>query len=263
MTYEDRSHLHTKTSFLVRSFFAIVTLIGLLMGAVVHADPADQTGDTQLNPDTDPPVVTTNIADGQELSGTVPIVETIYEDSPQEYAIKLANPDGSDVIVNGATVGVIQNPAIGDELTFGWDTTTVANGMYQVVLSARDQAGNSQTKTIQVSVNNPETPPTYPPITSELTPIPDQALAPPRLTPPKTTPPPTSAAQPDKVLGEQIDDQLARRLPETAIPRQTPRNPADTCARFFGVCWYYSVPATVAVSAGALWLYRLRNRGEA
>jgi len=260
MTYEERNPAHSKAAFLVRFFFAIVSLAGLLMGAVVHADPADQTGDAQLNSDTDPPVITTNITDDQILSGTVPIIETIYEDSPQEYAIRLANLDGSDVVVDGAPIGITQNPASGGELRFNWDITMVANGLYQIVLSAHDQSGNSQTKTVQVNVNNQATPPAYPPITPELTPIPSQAVTPPPKTAPKTTQPPANATRPNKVLGAQSDDQLAHRLPDTTTADQAPQSAANTCARFFGVCWYYSVPATVAVSAGALWLYRLRNR---
>lgn len=259
MTYEERNSLHTTTSFLVRLFLAIVTLIGLLIGGVVHADPADQTGDTQLAPDTDPPVITTNITDDQVLSGTVPIVETIYEDSPLEYAIRLKNTDGSDVTVNNDAVGITQNPASGGELKFDWDTTTVANGLYQIVLSARDQAGNSQTKVMQVNVNNPVAPPTYPPITSELTPIPDQAVTPPHSISPKITKPPVSPAKPSQTLGAKTDE-LAHRLPEATTPQPETQSPASTCARFFGVCWYYSVPVTVVMSAGALWLYRLRNR---
>jgi hypothetical protein len=268
MTYEQRSPLPTVASFLVRFFIALLTLASLLVGAVVYADPAsDQPGDAQLNPDTDSPVVTTNIIDDQVLSGTVPIIETVYEDAPQEYAIKLLNTDGSDVIVNDASVGVTQNPASDGELRFEWDTTTVANGTYQIVLSASDQTGNSQTKTIRISVNNQPTPPAYPPITSELTPIPEQAVTAPHSSAPKAKTkaapsPPASATKPSEILGDQIESQLAHRLPEVAAPEQVSQDPANTCARFFGVCWYYSVPVTAVVSAGALWLYRLRNRAS-
>lgn len=264
MIYQERSKFRPAIPFLVSIFLAITTLASVLVGQVVRADPAvdptDQTGDQQLSDDTDPPVVTTNITDGQILSGTVPIVETVYETNPLEYSITVVDANGSEMIVNGQPIGAVQNPASGDQLTYEWNTTVVPNGTYQVVLKASDQFGNLQTQPVQVTVNNQLTPPVYPPITSELTPIPQQVLAPPHPTVPKTAPPPARPSQPTKVLDAQTDNQLAHRLPQASVPQPELQNLSNVCARFFGVCWYYSVPATVAVSAGALWLYRLRNR---
>lgn len=266
MKYQERSKFRPATSFLLSFFLAMTALASAAMGPVVYADPAvdpvadpaDQS-DTQLSDDTDPPVVTTNIIDNQVLAGTVPIVETVYDTNPQEYAIKILDTNGMDVMVNGLPVGAILNPASGTELTFNWDTTTVANGQYKIVLSASDQAANSFITTVQVSVANQPTPPVYPPITPELTPIPQQAVTPPHLTAPKTTPPPPSQPQPTEILGARTD-KLVHSMPQTAATQPHLQDLPDTCAKFFGVCWYYSVPATTAISAGALWLYRLRNR---
>lgn len=265
MIYQERSStLRATASFLVRLFLAVLALVSVPAGTV-HADTpvdGDQTGDAQLSDDTDPPIVTTNLSDGQVLTGTVPVIETIYETNPQEYAIKVTNTDGTEVMVNGVPVGVIQNPASGTELRYDWDTTTVANGSYQVVLSAIDQSENSQTLPVQVTVNNQPTPPAYPPITAELTPIPPQVVAPPRSMQPKKVTPPADGPPPTNVLGDKTNsDKPAQRLQNIAatIP-EVPALATRTCATFFGLCWYYSVPATLVMSAAVIGFYRFHNR---
>lgn len=263
MIYQKRSSTLRKiSSFLVSFFLGILVITGLFSGTV-HADPPiEQTGDTQLSEDIDPPVVTTNLSDGQVLSGTVPIIETVYETNPLEYAIKITNVDGTDVVVDGAPVGAVQNPATEDELRFDWDTTLVANGNYQVVFKAIDQSGNSQTLPIQVTVNNLPEPPAYPPITSELTPIPEQALTLPRKTSPPKVSSPANTAQSADILGAKTNgEQLAQRLQNPAVVMpELQKGPADACATLFGVCWYYSVPTTLVMSAAAVWFYRFRSR---
>lgn len=261
MYQESGSTLRTTTSFLVRFFLAVLALASLFT-SIVRADlPTDQTSDAQLADDADSPIVTSNLNDGQTLTDTVPVVETIYEANPQEYTIRVANTDGTDVVVGGVPVGVTQNPASSGELRFDWDTTKVANGNYQVIMSARDTSDNTYTLTIQVVVSNQPTPPTYPPITSELTPIPQQAVIPPRTATPSKVTSPTNNSQPANVLGMKTKDQLAQRVQPTAtIIPVFPDSTAQTCATFFGLCWYYSVPATVVMSAAAVGIYRLRNR---
>ncbi|MBP9852736.1 MAG: hypothetical protein QG629_581 [Patescibacteria group bacterium] len=97
------------------------------------------------------PVVTANVTDNQELTGTVNVVETVVEANPAAYNIRVLTSTGASVAI---TPGAYQSPVSGSTLSYSWDTTKVADGTYKLQFSARDKAGNSTTIFKTVVVKN-------------------------------------------------------------------------------------------------------------
>jgi thermitase len=88
-----------------------------------------------------PMVLITSPAGGAVLSGASAIQVSASDNVAVTSVI---------VTANGTTVG----SATAAPYTFNWNTTTVPNGVYALIATAKDAAGNVQTTSISVSVSN-------------------------------------------------------------------------------------------------------------
>lgn len=105
---------------------------------------------------TAPVVAITSPSAAKPLRGTVTINGTVSDANPDHYYLVVENSKGQVVYgpgtVNQATVSSVS-----------WNTKSVADGTYTIILAARDKAGNKDTATMTVTVDN--TPPAAPTIT--------------------------------------------------------------------------------------------------
>lgn len=100
------------------------------------------------------PVVTTNLVDGQVLTGVVKISEFIDEKYPKAYNIRILDAAGRAVQIDGKNAGAYDAKNLNGELSVDLDTTKMPDGMYKIQFSATDLAGHSVTKYIVVHVDN-------------------------------------------------------------------------------------------------------------
>jgi hypothetical protein len=92
--------------------------------------------------DTQPPTVSfASPASGTALSGSATI---------QVSATDNVGVTSIVVTANGATIGSSTTAPY----TFSWNTTTIANGSYTLVATAKDAAGNSASASVVVTVSN-------------------------------------------------------------------------------------------------------------
>jgi len=246
----------TQLAYFLSIFLSI--FLALLPITHAHADPVSD--ETQLvSDDTVPPVVSIQISDPdtRTVSGTVPVTMTVDELNPLEYSIYLFNSDDSPV----EHAHAIQNPVTSTQLTYTWDTTEVANGDYRIKFSASDQT-NITSFDVIVTVLNQGAGPAYPPIDPVLEPIPINQIINPTSPRAQAKRPPQATT--DTTGGNQESekkDVLAARIGDAATATQQAVTPAaDTCAQFFGTCWYWSVPATFTVGALSYVAYRYIRR---
>jgi hypothetical protein len=102
------------------------------------------TGDNCASPpDTTKPTVSlTSPANNATVSGTVNLTATASDDTAVTRV---------EFYINGTLAGTDTTSTYG----FSWNTTSVANGAYQLTARAYDAAGNNQTSsTVNVTVNN-------------------------------------------------------------------------------------------------------------
>jgi len=229
--------------------------------------------DPDVAPDDIAPVITPiSPVENQQLSGTAELRMTVAEDNPQQYSIQILNPDGSNLLTaDGQPMGVTIDLPTSPDLVFSWDTTSVADGSYRIVFGALDTSHNPQTVEIPVTVANTvggggTTDPGYPPVTPELHPIPiSEAIEAPLQralsggTARAQSPTETSILSNPESASKDV---LAERVENTAkASQQAETAPPNSCGRFFGVCWYISVPITGVVSAVTYYaIYRLQRR---
>jgi hypothetical protein len=115
---------------------------------VVDIGAYEQVGGTTPTPDTTAPSVTmTAPTGGATVSGTT----TLSATASDNIAVV-----GVQFKLNGANAGSEDTSA---PYTMAWNTTTVVNGTYTLSATARDAAGNTNTSSITVTVNNTVTPP--------------------------------------------------------------------------------------------------------
>jgi hypothetical protein len=103
--------------------------------------------------DGQPPTVSIGApADGATVSGTSVTVSADASDNGTVAGVQFK--------LNGQNLGAEDTSA---PYSTSWNTTTVANGSYQLTAVARDAAGNTATSAaVNVSVNNPAPPPPSP-----------------------------------------------------------------------------------------------------
>lgn len=217
------------------------------------ADPQSASDDEQqtvIN-DTVAPVITTNLTSAQQVQGVELLQMQVAEENPQEYSIKVLNADGGSLLVDGQPVGATENPPAGSELTLNWDTNAAKDGSYKILFSALDVSGNVDSIEVPVSVVNATSETVYPPIKSDLEPIPiDESIEAPlrRALPPRQQSRPTVDIPAVTDSRSKTQDVLAARVEDAATTQTTAATLTDSCARFFGVCWYVSLPATGIIS---------------
>ena len=119
-----------------------------------------QASSTVIPPDTEAPTVAlTNPTAGATVTGTVPVVANATDN---------VGVVGVQFQLNGANLGLEDFAA---PYTVNWNTTTIANGTYQLTAIARDLAGNNATSTmVNVTVDN--IPDTTPPTVTAVVPTP-------------------------------------------------------------------------------------------
>lgn len=154
------------------SFFAPVFTSGALTASQIntpgtpegvyyyHVRAEDSVGNSSawtavrsVTVDNTAPVITHNL-DTTPLRGTVTVTETVVDDNPLAYNIRILTPSGDPVEVSGVNLGAYANPVSGPTLDYVWDTTTVPDGLYKVQFSARDKANNATTIFYEVTVDN-------------------------------------------------------------------------------------------------------------
>ncbi|RIK35198.1 MAG: hypothetical protein DCC55_31060, partial [Chloroflexi bacterium] len=117
-----------------------------------------QASTTPIPPDTEAPTVAiSSPANGAVVTGTVAVAATASDN------VAVA---GVQFRLNGANLGAEDTVA---PYAVSWDSTTVANGTYQLTAVARDAAGNTTTSSpVDVTVDN--VPDTTPPTVTSVTP---------------------------------------------------------------------------------------------
>jgi hypothetical protein len=102
---------------------------------------------------TAPVVQVLNPVSNSTVSGTVSINGTIQASGPYSYMLYVFDSTSKAVV----SKYVYSTPASTTGMTYSWDSTTVPNGNYSIVLSAKDLAGNkdaNSTKTVKIKVAN-------------------------------------------------------------------------------------------------------------
>jgi len=266
--YRKRSRYGAYLALLL-PIFSLFTSIALSQTQVWATDPpADEPPQTVISDesptadeDTTSPVITTNVEPASTLNGTYHIVMMTDDPNPRDPSIQLLRANGSPVLVGGNELGPFQGTASGSEFAYDWDTTKFANGDYLLKFNVSDLTGNTAAeKTVAVTVLNAGSEPAYPPITPVLDPIPiAEAIRP--------VPPRGHAGQshqdvdnPDKDQPKNTQkDVLAARIRDAEVAtHENDVTPRDTCALFFGTCWFWSVPGTVIVGGIAYVVYKAR-----
>lgn len=98
---------------------------------------------------TSPTVFITSPTNGAQVSGTITITATASDN---------VGVAGVDFFVDATLIGTDTTAPY----SVSWNTTTVANGPHNLTATARDAAGNTNSSTIGVSINNDTQPPTAP-----------------------------------------------------------------------------------------------------
>lgn len=184
-----------------------------------------------------------------------------------EFQASQSSNAGEDNVLTGNDEHPLQKS--GSLNTVSYHLPDAANGAWYWQVRAFDESGhasawsNVRVVTIDPTVEVEEgTQPVFPPITPELEPITIDD------TPPVTTPQSMVTgnsysddnANTPEVLSEK-DDRLAQRIVSASAASQEIKPDAlRTCALFFGMCWYWSVPGTVLISVGAYAAYRIRSK---
>ena len=105
-----------------------------------------QTSDTTL-----PTVTITSPQEGERVVGTIPLAANATDN---------VGVSSVQFQINGVDLGA---PVTATPYTVDWDTTTVANGAYQLTAIVADAAGNTATSAVvNVTVDNPGPPGSYP-----------------------------------------------------------------------------------------------------
>lgn len=95
---------------------------------------------------TPPTVAITSHADGETVSGAIDITGEIHDTNPDISSIKITGPDDYEVIDTYNDGRLLH--------TYAWDTTSLPDGVYTLIFSATDKAGNQSTETISLTVDN-------------------------------------------------------------------------------------------------------------
>ncbi len=111
------------------------------MSAEDKAGNSDESSVTVIVDNTLPTVRIDEPIEGSYLAGIVGIKVFIQED----------NLDKAELTINGTEV---VSWTLSGEHVFNWNTTTYAEGIYFIKLSALDKAGNIGEKTVKVTVDN-------------------------------------------------------------------------------------------------------------
>ena len=102
-------------------------------------------------PDAAPTVAITNPSDGATVSGNVNIMANATDDNAVNQV---------EFFANGQSLGVDTNGADGWSVPVPWDSTTAADGSATITATATDNANQSSSQTIHVTVDNVDDPPT-------------------------------------------------------------------------------------------------------
>ncbi|HWB39097.1 MAG TPA: Ig-like domain-containing protein [Candidatus Saccharimonadales bacterium] len=95
---------------------------------------------------TSPVATITSPSDGSYVGGTVNLAGNITEKHPKGYSWKVVDTSNNKVFhVHGHGAGSV---------SASWDTTTVPDGTYAIVLTGRDKAGNIGQDSVIVNVDN-------------------------------------------------------------------------------------------------------------
>jgi len=94
--------------------------------------------------DKTPPEITVNLNDRETVSGLVTISVSAEDKYFDVYYLEIQ--------IDGETVISKYNV---ESVSFSWDTTEYANGYHTITIIAKDNVGNSGSKSITVDVNNP------------------------------------------------------------------------------------------------------------
>ncbi|MCC6614391.1 MAG: transglycosylase domain-containing protein [Anaerolineae bacterium] len=114
--------------------------------------PLESLPQGECPPNQQPNIRITSPADGQQLSGIVPITGIVSAANFNRFQIELApvnQPDNFAIIAGPFTSQVTANGTIVD-----WNTTTVPNGIYRLRLAAFANNGGYVFKVVQVGINN-------------------------------------------------------------------------------------------------------------
>lgn len=126
-------------------------------GYMINVDAFNFNGTTydfeQVPPDTQAPsVAITNPVNGSTVQGTVDVRGTVTDEHPDHYYLNISNDSTGQVVYSHTTY---DSQSFTDQSLYSWDTTTVVDGNYTILLAARDQAGNRSGNVYShVTVNN-------------------------------------------------------------------------------------------------------------
>lgn len=100
----------------------------------------------------------TSPADGSAVHGTVDVRGTVTDNNPDHYYLVIKNAGGTVVAGPGT---VYDTTSFTDQSLYSWDTSSVPDGTYTVLLAARDAAGNrnagSEDSVVVTVSNTPDT----------------------------------------------------------------------------------------------------------
>jgi hypothetical protein len=101
---------------------------------------------------TKPVVEVTEPEDGDMVSGDVLIKGSVSDDNPEAYWFKITDANGQNIYESGEKD---MSASFTDYDLYTWDTSSLTNGDYYVILKARDEGGNESSEDkIKVFVNN-------------------------------------------------------------------------------------------------------------
>lgn len=106
--------------------------------------------------DSTAPVISTNVANGQVISGATTLKMNTIESNPKIYNIRVLDSTGNIVKIGNQNAGAYDPNNASNSFSYIFDTTKVSNGTYSIQFSARDAADNAAATVVRtVNVNNP------------------------------------------------------------------------------------------------------------
>lgn len=100
--------------------------------------------------DTTLPIVNINDPDNNDtVSGQVEIKGTVTDLNLDSYKLEIEDSNGNNIFTQTTASNSFTNKMI-----YSWNTIGLTSGMYKIILSGKDLAGNKNSDTVQVKVDN-------------------------------------------------------------------------------------------------------------